>query len=71
MKCRYCQRKEFNIMKLNCNHQICFFCIQDIKIKKSICCTFPIKEKKLKKQNLNDVNVHWYDTMYDYDNGII
>ena len=70
MKCTYCEEKEFNVMKLKCSHYVCIFCISDIKKIKHDCCTFPNKNNN-KKINLNEVNVHWYDTMYDYDNGII
>lgn len=71
MKCTYCNQEEFNVMKLKCKHYVCFFCINDNKKKKHKCCTIPTKITIAPKINLNSVNVHWYDTMYDYDNGII
>ena len=66
MGCIFCKKKYY-IMKAKCNHYVCLNCINNNKECK-ICnkLLFP----KINKQNKFD-DVHWYDTMYDYDNGII
>ena len=69
MNCNYCDQKKYFVMKLKCNHHICIYCINSNKnINK--CCKIPSKRNYI-DVNINDQNVHWYDTMYDYDNNII
>lgn len=53
-------------MKVRCNHHVCLNCIHNNKECK-ICNKLLIEKKQT--PILDDV--HWYDTMYDYDNGII
>ena len=68
MECMFCNQKEFYVMKVKCNHYVCINCIHNNKhcLK---CDKLLLPEKKIKKIELDDL--HWYDTMYDYDNGII
>lgn len=72
MICMYCNQKEFNIMKLECLHYICINCYNKPNGSLQKCCKdLIIKSQIPKKDDLNSINVHWYDTMYDYDNKII
>ena len=72
MKCIYCNQKEYYVMKLECLHHICINCFNKPKGCLQKCCSGNIvNNKSPKKDDLNSINVHWYDTMYDYDNGII
>ena len=67
MECMFCKKKEYYVMKVKCNHCVCLNCINNNKECK-ICNELLLPPKKTSIK-LDDV--HWYDTMYDYDNGII
>ena len=67
MECMFCKQKEFYVMKIKCGHTVCLNCINSNKY--CLNCDKTLLPNKNKKIELEDV--HWYDTMYDYDNGII
>jgi len=67
MECMFCKKKEYYVMKVKCNHHVCLNCINNNKECKF--CNELLLPPKKPAIKLDDV--HWYDTMYDYDNGII
>jgi hypothetical protein len=69
MECSWCSKKDYFVMKIPCNHHICVLCYKN-QMSCNIC-KKQIIQNIQKKQTTEDSYVSWYDTMYDYDNGII
>lgn len=69
MECSWCSKKDYFVMKIPCNHHICVLCYKN-HMSCNIC-KKQIIQNIQKKQTTEDSYVSWYDTMYDYDNGII
>ena len=67
MECIFCKKKDYYVMKAKCNHNVCLNCIHNNKECK-FCNKLLLPQKK---KTIKFDDVHWYDTMYDYDNGII
>ena len=70
ISCMYCNRREYNIMKIHCNHYICIFCYDEYS-RCYNCNKEILKKPEKKEQKVNRKEVTVYDTMYEYDNNII
>ena len=70
ISCMFCNRKEYNIMKIHCNHYICIFCYNE-QSKCHNCGKKILKKLYKKEETQEEEEVTVYDTMYDYDNNII
>ena len=78
MSCSWCKKKDYFVMKIPCNHYICLSCLKTHS-NCNICKKQIIQHSEINKtsktnnsqESYEDSYVSWYDTMYDYDNGII
>lgn len=80
MSCLWCGNNKYFVMRIPCDHYICFSCLQLKKTCKE--CKQPIELEHLNKptkehnvkhkhKTYEESYVSWYDTMHDYDNGNI